>query len=380
MDYTALQAYTQAHQSEMLAALETLVNYESPGTEKVLTDRLARHLAQRFSAAGATATLLPQPSRGDLVRVSYGESASSLPPTLILCHFDTVWPTGTLAERPFHIADGRAWGPGTFDMKAGIVIAEFALRALQAQNATLPRPVVVLFTSDEEIGSAASRPHIEALAREAAQVLVLESPLPGGALKTARKGVGGFTLEAEGRAAHAGIEPEKGINAITELAHQVLALSALNDLEQGTTVNVGVIRGGSRSNVVPALASAEVDVRVWSQAEAHRVEAAIRGLRPQTPGAKLLVQGGFERPAMERTAQTAALFARAQEVGRLLGQELLEGSTGGTSDANFTAALGVPTLDGLGAPGAGAHAENEHIEIAELPGRVALIAALLEAL
>jgi glutamate carboxypeptidase len=239
---------------------------------------------------------------------------------------------------------------------------------------------VALFTSDEEVGSPTSRALIEAQARASAYALVLESPLAGGRLKTARKGVGRFTVAITGRAAHAGIEPEKGISAVVELAHQILRLSDLADPAAGTTVNVGVVRGGSTPNVVPAEASARVDVRVTTLAEAARIEAAMAALRPVLPGATVTATGSFDRPPMERTPQSAALFERARAIAATLGQELTEGATGGASDGNFTAALGLPTLDGLGALGAGAHAADEHILIDSLPERAALLAALLLAL
>jgi glutamate carboxypeptidase len=236
---------------------------------------------------------------------------------------------------------------------------------------------VVLWTSDEEIGSPGSRAAIEAEARGAAFVLVLEPPLPGGHVKTARKGVGRFDLTVDGRPAHAGIEPEKGLSAVVELAHQVLRLQSLNDRKAGTTVNVGVIQGGTVVNVVPARATAAIDVRVGTRAEADRVEAALRGLESVLAGARVRVEGGFNRPPMERSPRSGALFAQLQAIGRTLGIDLGEGSTGGGSDGNFTAALGVPTLDGLGAPGAGAHAVDEHIITATFPERAALLAEAL---
>ena len=235
----------------------------------------------------------------------------------------------------------------------------------------------MLFTSDEEIGSPTSRALIEDEARASAYVLVMEPPLPGGGLKTARKGVGHFTLEIEGRAAHAGVEPENGVSAIVELAHQVLAIERIADPAAGTTVNVGVVSGGTTSNVVPAEAIAVIDARATTLDEARRFEGAMLALRPALRGAKLRVRGGFSRPPMERTPQSVDLYDRARAIGRTLGLDLTEGSTGGASDGNFTAALGLPTLDGLGMPGAGAHAEDEHILIDALPERAALLAALL---
>ncbi|MBN1485210.1 MAG: M20 family metallopeptidase [Chloroflexia bacterium] len=374
---STLHDYFSARQDEMLAVLEELVLHESPSDDKVLLDLLARRLQQRFAALGVETELLPQETAGDHLRVYQPAPAPGRPPALLLCHYDTVWPAGTLQERPFRIEGGRAWGPGVYDMKAGILLAEFALRAVRDLDLTLPRPVVVLLNSDEEVGSATSRSWIEEQARLAEYVLVLESALPGNVLKTARKGVGHFQIEIEGRAAHSGGEPEKGRSAIQELALQILHLHGLSDLEQGTTVNVGVVRGGTRSNVVAAQAQAEVDVRAWTREEAQRIEAVVRGLQPRTPDVELKVRGGFERWPMERSPAVAELFARVQEIGRALGLDLSEGSSGGGSDGNFCAALGVPTLDGLGVPGDGAHAEHEHILLDALPDRAALLAAAL---
>jgi glutamate carboxypeptidase len=262
-------------------------------------------------------------------------------------------------------------------MKSNLVLAEFALKAIKDLRLTTPRTVMLLLTPDEEVGSVQSRASIELAARESAFVLVTEPPLEGGALKTARKGVGRFTVDVTGRAAHAGVEPEKGISAVVELAHQVLALQRLVDPAAGTTLNVGLIRGGTAPNVVPAEASAAVDVRVATLAEASRIEAAMTDLRPVLAGARVAVSGGFTRPPMERSPAIADLFGRAQVIGRSIGIDLTEGSTGGGSDGNFTAALGIPTLDGLGALGAGAHADHEHIQVDSLPQRAALLAGLL---
>jgi glutamate carboxypeptidase len=372
--------YLRPRRDEMLAAVIALVNHETPSADKAALDALARALAERFAPLGPAIEVIPNAERGDHLRLRWDFGRGDAPPALILCHCDTVWPAGTLAERPVRIEDGRAYGPGIFDMKASLALTEYAIRALQALGLTPPRPVVALFTSDEEVGSPTSRALIEAQARASAYALVLESPLAGGRLKTARKGVGRFTVAITGRAAHAGIEPEKGISAVVELAHQILRLSDLADPAAGTTVNVGVVRGGSTPNVVPAEASARVDVRVTTLAEAARIEAAMAALRPVLPGATVTATGSFDRPPMERTPQSAALFERARAIAATLGQELTEGATGGASDGNFTAALGLPTLDGLGALGAGAHAADEHILIDSLPERAALLAALLLAL
>ena len=300
--------------------------------------------------------------------------ASSRDRILLLGHTDTVWPAGEIVKRPFKIESGRATGPGVFDMKAGIVLMWMALRALKE------RPVTVLLTSDEEAGSTSSRNWIEAEAGKSRAVLVLEPSLPGGALKTARKGVGRFTVKAIGRAAHAGIDPERGVNAIEEISRQILKLQNMTDPVRGTTVTVGVVQGGTRSNVIPADAAADVDVRIASLEEAERVATMIRALTPELAGARLEVRGGITRPPMERTTDTDRLFRDATRIAAQLGIDLKEGSTGGASDGNLTLALGIPTLDGLGAVGGGAHAVDEWVDVESLPQRAALIAGLIEIL
>ncbi|SIN89841.1 glutamate carboxypeptidase [Singulisphaera sp. GP187] len=360
----------------MLADLATLVVFESPSRDKAVLDPYATMLAGRFEALGGNVKLIDNPAGGNHVDAWFYREGD-LPPALVLAHFDTVWPLGTVVDRPFRVDGPRAYGPGSYDMKASIILFETALAAFQALGLTPRRPIHVLVTSDEEIGSPTSRAHIEAAARECAHALVLEPPLPGGLLKTARKGVGGFTVEIEGKAAHAGVEPEKGISAINELALQIPRINALANPSVGTTINVGLISGGTTPNVVPAQAMARVDVRVATMDEARRLEHAFRGLHALTPGASVNVSGGINRPPMERTTASRELFERTRQIGRSLGLELDEGSTGGGSDGNFTAALGVATLDGLGVPGAGAHALNEHILIDSLPERAALLACLL---
>ncbi|MCC6626849.1 MAG: M20 family metallopeptidase [Chloroflexi bacterium] len=374
----ALLDYLRPRRDEMLAAVLDLVGRETPSDDKTALDALGQALVERLAPLQPDVTTFPTADRGDHRRFawSFGHD-SSIPPALILCHVDTVWPIGTLAERPVRVENGRAYGPGIFDMKASIALTEYALRAIQALDLRPARPVVLLVTTDEEVGSPTSRALIEAEARRAGHALVLEAPLPGGRVKTARKGVGRFTIDITGRAAHAGVEPEKGISAVVELAHQVLRVTDLADRAAGTTVTVGVVQGGSVVNVVPAAASARIDVRVTTMAEAARVEAALTALRPVLAGATITTTGGFNRPPMERTPAVAALFERARTIGATLGLDLGEGATGGASDGNFTAALGVPTLDGLGALGAGAHAVDEHILIDSLPERAALLAALL---
>jgi glutamate carboxypeptidase len=358
----------------MLGLLEELVSFESPSRDKVALDRLGARIAAIFGAAGGSVEVIANDRGGDHV-LSRFPGPEGRRPALVLGHFDTVWPLGTLEGMPFRVEDGRAYGPGIYDMKAGLTI--FLSLMAHRRLVSAPRPIWALFTSDEEIGSPTSRGLIEDLAGECAYVLVLEPPLADGSLKTARKGVGRFRLDVEGRAAHAGVSPRDGRNAITELAHQIVRIQGFQDVEAGTTLNVGVIRGGTTSNVVAAEASAEIDARATSLAEADRIDRALRSLEPITTGTRLSVAGGFNRPPMERSPAIAAMFEQARSIARPLGLELAEGSTGGGSDGNFTAAMGVPTLDGLGVCGGGAHADDEHILIISLPERAALLAALL---
>jgi glutamate carboxypeptidase len=374
--------YFEGRREELLALAAELVGHESPSGDKARCDALAELMAARFGGLGAVERVA-NPAGGDhlLVRVAAPEAPAGERPALVLCHYDTVWPAGTLAARPFRADDDVAYGPGLYDMKASIAMCELALRSLGPLGLRLPRPLTLLITSDEEIGSPSSRALIEAAARDCAFALVLEPPVePHGALKTARKGVGMYAVDLTGRAAHAGVEPEKGASAITELAHQILAANTLADPAEGTTINVGIVSGGSGRNVVPAAARMEVDARAWTMAEAERVDAGFRGLAAVTPGVTLTVSGGFNRPPMERTPASAALFEQAQSIGASLGLTLTEGATGGGSDGNFTAAVGAPTLDGLGAPGQGAHAEHEQISVPGLVERTALLVALLTGL
>jgi glutamate carboxypeptidase len=280
---------------------------------------------------------------------------------------------------PLHRHGDRLHGPGTFDMKAGIAIGIAAATALCATATPYP-PITMLWTTDEEIGSNTSRAVIEAEARQSRAVLVLEPALPGGALKTARKGCGEYEIVVHGIAAHAGLDPGKGASAIHELASLIASIERLQDLERGITVNAGVISGGTRPNVVAEEARATIDVRAKTMADAAGVDAQLRRLQPVRPGTRLTLQGGFERPPLERTAAVAALFMQAAGVAHAFGRELGEGSAGGGSDGNFTAALGVPTLDGLGAVGDGAHAAHEYVDVSALPWRAALLAGLIAGL
>jgi glutamate carboxypeptidase len=352
-----------------LEFLEAMVKMESPSFDKPLVDKFVRFLGDRFSQIGGKIRYVPVERFGNHLVVRFGGDSSDR--ILLLGHSDTVWPAGEVSKRPFAIRDGRATGPGVFDMKAGILLMWMAA-------AVSKRPLTVLLNSDEEIGSNSSRELIESEAGRCKAVFVLEPSLPGGALKTARKGVGRFTLKAIGRAAHAGIDPEKGVNAIEELARQVLKLQSMNDAARGTTVTVGVVQGGTRSNVVPAEAAAEIDVRIASIEEAERIVAKIHGLSPELPGARLEIRGAINRPPMERTNETARLFEHAHAIAAELGIDLKEGSTGGASDGNFTSALGIPTLDGLGAVGGAAHGVEEWVDLQSLPQRAAILVGLID--
>ena len=371
---TALLEYCERELPWLLETIEALVRLESPSGDAVAINRCLAELESRLSGLGGAVTRLPGGAAGDHLRAGFGSGPRQV---LLLGHIDTVWPLGTLALQPFRAEAGMLFGPGVFDMKAGLALAALAVSALAQGPDGLAGRIVLLVTSDEETGSAASRAVIEKEALASTAVLVLEPALPGGALKTSRKGCGEFRLRVLGRAAHAGIEPEKGASAITELARQIPRIESLRDADAGTTLNVGVIRGGSRPNVVAADAEAVIDVRVASAAEASRVAGALGALRPVDPRTRLAVAGAFERPPMERAAGTAALFARAQAAAAGLGHTLGEGGSGGGSDGNLTAALGVPTLDGLGAVGGGAHATDEHVSVADLSWRAALLAGLL---
>ena len=355
-----------------MATLEHLVRCESPSDDPAALGRCAGELARALTELGMQVRMHSEGGR-DHLRAETGAGGAQ---TLLLGHYDTVWPVGQLARMPIRREAGRLYGPGTYDMKAGIVIAMLALRALRDTQSPFGR-IAMVWTADEETGSQTSRDMIEAEARRSQAVLVLEPSLPGGAVKTARKGVGEFHLRATGIAAHAGVEPEKGASAVHELARQIAAVLALDEPGRGLTVNVGTIRGGSRANVVAETASAEIDVRVPTLADADRVVAAITHLVPCDARVRLDITGGINRPPMERTPQVAALYERARRLAAALGRELSEGATGGGSDGNFTAALGVPTLDGLGAEGEGAHALHEHVRLDTLPFRAALVAGLL---
>lgn len=371
---TELQAYFSRRTEGILDLLRRLVELESPSTDKAATDCIGLFVAQIAREAGASVTVVPQERWGDHVLARWGEGEAGF---LLLCHLDTVWPVGTLAERPWRVEGERAFGPGCLDDKASAVIILKALEGLRDLGLTPSRPVTVLFNSDEEVGSRSSRALIEAEAARAGVVFCVEPARPDGSLKVWRKGTACYAVTALGRAAHAGADHERGVNAIEELAHQVLRLQGMTDYGVGTTVSVGWVRGGTRTNIVPDRAKARLDVRVRTAAEGERMVAAIEGLQPVLPGARLTVEGGLSRPPMEESPVTLEPFRRAQEIGADLGLMLTADGSGGASDSNFTAALGVPTLDGLGAVGNGAHSPDEYVLISSLSERAALMSALL---
>lgn len=363
---------------QILSYLVQLAEMESPSHDKPAVDRLGRFIAGTMSGLGAAVTVEPRTDRGDLVIARWkGNLANG--GILLLFHIDTVYPLGTLVKQPLVERDGRLYGPGVLDMKGGAAVFFGAMSALKESGQIPDRPLTALFTTDEEIGSHASVEVIRALAKESQVVFCMEPAMPDGSLKTWRKGVGEYTITAHGKAAHAGAAHQDGRNAIEEIAHQVIKIQAQTDYEKGTTLNVGAIRGGTASNVVPAEAAIEVDMRVLSPGEAERVDAFVKGLQPVLDGTRLEVQGGINRPPMPRDERMVATFEHAREIGARLGLALTEGGTGGGSDANFVAPLGIPVLDGLGLVGANMHSEDEYVEIASIAARVALVAALLEA-
>jgi glutamate carboxypeptidase len=375
----SLLRVSRGRQAQMLRLLAQFVRCESPSHEKTAVDRFGRLVAKEWRQRGARVSLLRQTIRGNHVRaeVRMGE-ASQHRQILVLGHLDTVYPLGTLRRQPFRIRGGAAWGPGTFDMKGGLIIALAAVDALRAAAIQPRKKIVFLWTTDEEIGSATSRRAIEREALRSDAVLVLEPALGrGGRLKTARKGVGGAEIIVTGRSAHAGVDPEKGVNAVHELSLQIARLMEMNDPRRGVTVQATVVNGGTTSNVIPAEARAEVDIRFTRMADVKKVEQELRRLRPILKGARVTVRIPPNRPPLERTAKVRLLFRQAQAIACEMGIPLDEASTGGGSDGNFTAALGVPTLDGLGAVGDGAHSPREHVIIRKLPERAALLATLL---
>jgi glutamate carboxypeptidase len=369
--------YSLANHDWLLELIEALVAIESPSDDPAAVNRCGAELAARLEATGGVVTRVQSATSGDHLRVAFGRGSRQI---LLLGHFDTVWPVGQIEKMPLKREGGKLYGPGVFDMKAGIGLATLATRALLDRGDLSDCQIVMLWTTDEEIGSTTSRGLIESEAAKSDAVLVFEPSLPGGALKTSRKGVGQFEMTTRGISAHAGLDPGKGVSAIRELARQIIAIDDLQDPRNGVTLTVGVVSGGTRSNVVPAEAKATIDGRAITRADADRVERAMRDLKPRIAGAQVEVTGGFDRPPLERTAAVIKLFEQAKKVAAEIGVTLEEGSAGGGSDGNFTAALGVATLDGIGAIGDGAHALHEHVETDALIPRAAIIAGLLQQL
>ena len=377
---SALRAYLDGRVDKMLRLARALVETESPSGDlegsRAVVDLLAR--AARGLEVVTAVERIESPGYGEHLRVrAFGEEKRSHGTILIIGHTDTVHPRGSLAERPWRVDGSRIYAPGIFDTKANCALALEVFRACSVLKLAPPCEVVLLLTCDEETGSETGRALVEEEARRARCALVLEPPASGGRVKTGRKGTGNFMIEARGRAAHAGLEPEKGASAILEIARQIERLHAMNAPERGTTINVGVVRGGTRSNVVPAEACAEIDVRFSQMAEARRIETEIMALQPVDERVKLLVRGGINRPPLERTSGVVALFELARRIGETLDFKLDETSVGGASDGNFVGAMGVPVLDGLGIDGDGAHADHEHIIVDDIARRGALLAGLL---
>ena len=369
-----LERVASASEGRLKARLRELVEVESPSEDKAAVDRAGELVATWAEEAGGTLRRHRQKAFGDVLELRFGAARSKRGRVLLLGHLDTVWPMGTLKKMPWREAEGKLWGPGVLDMKAGVVMALEAVSALRELE--LERPVTLLLVSEEEVGSPVSRAITERLARECAAVLVLE-PAQGLAYKTARKGVGNYELRVEGVGSHAGVDFGSGHSAVLEMARLVEKVSGFTDLSKGLTVNVGVVSGGTRSNVVAAECIAEVDVRIAKAKDAVRVERMFRALKVTDKACRLTLTGGINRPPMERKAGTVALFRMAQRLAAEMGLTLEEASTGGGSDGNFTAAMGVATLDGMGAVGAGAHAAHEHVEVKHLVERTVLLAGVI---
>ncbi len=377
MDSDELLGYFESRISESVALLQRLVEIESHSSDKAGVDRLASFLIDDFRARGAEARLLEEGVRGNLVLARWRGGGM---PVMMLGHLDTVWPAGTVAARPFRVESGRAYGPGAYDMKAGILLALLVCKAFRDGRADPGRDVLFFFTSDEETGTEAGLPHLSSCARDCRAVLCLEPPLHGGGAKTSRKGVSTYKVIVTGVASHAGLEHAAGANAIVELSRQVLEMQALTDYARGITVSVGRVGGGTASNVVPDRAWAEIDVRAATSRDAAWVDDQFRQRTPHDPRCGIRIEGGINRPPLERSDGVAALYHTARRAAAEIGMDLAEGSSGGGSDGSFTAAMGIPTLDGLGVDGAGAHAVSEYVEIADIPRRAALLCRLIRAI
>jgi glutamate carboxypeptidase len=371
-----LRVYFDRQTGDMVALLSDLIALESPTTDKAAVDRMSGRVAAELESLGAALRVHPRDEAGDIVEAGWHLDKPGRP-ILFLCHMDTVHPVGAIADNPVREEGGRLFGPGAYDMKASITAVLFTLRGLQELAIFPERPILALMTTDEETGSYHSRALIEELAAGAALACVMEPALPDGSLKTWRKATGMFNVRTYGIASHAGGAHEVGLNAIEEMAHQILELQGMTDYQVGTTVSVGMVEGGTARNVVPQYCELAVDVRAMTLAEMERLTGQILALKPVMPGARVEVTGEFDRPPMERNALMRQTFGRAQEIAAGHGITLRESGSGGGSDGNFTAALGTPTLDGLGPIGDGAHTGSEHLVIDSLGPSAALLAALL---
>lgn len=376
----ALREHFMRRQNEALALTRALVEAESPSGDVEGSNKVVSLLAAAARSISAVTSIdrIPSENYGCNLRLrAFHSNSPKKSPLVLIGHTDTVHMRGSLALRPWRSEGSRVYGPGIFDMKANCALALEALRACEATGVRPQRPVTLLLTCDEENGSPTGRGLIESESLRAHAALVLEPPANGGRVKTARKGTGMFSLRVNGRAAHAGLEPQKGVSAVLELARQTIRLHEMNDFDQGTTITVGIFQGGTHSNVVPAEASAEIDLRFTSAELGRRLEREILSLKPFDERAQVIVTGGINRPPLERTEKVAALFQHAREIAALLDFDLDEASVGGASDGNFVGALGVPVLDGLGVEGDGAHAAHEHILIDNISLRGALLAGLI---
>jgi glutamate carboxypeptidase len=370
-----LRAFFQERTPAMLETLTALITLESFTTHKPSVDRLVDDVAARLRALNPDALQrIPQASAGDCLLARFGDAHAG-PPILLLLHLDTVWPIGTVAERPPHIApDGRLYGPGSVDMKASVAMLLEVIAGLKAHGAFPDRPIWALFTTDEETGAAHSHTLIEETARQCGLVIVLEPGAPSGAIKAGRKGNALYRLLIDGRAAHAGNAPEEGVNAIIEFAQQAMAINTLNDWRNGTSVSVTMVTGGIADNVIPDRVIAAIDVRAFSTRTMEDIDAALQALFPHIPGAAVVAERQAYRPPMERNATA---IAQLKAIGERHGMTVREETVGGGSDGNLTAALGIPTIDGLGPYGDGLHARHEHVVIGSLAERATLLAHLL---
>lgn len=370
--------YLRSQEEEILATIKEAVEIESPSDSKAGCDVIVEYFKKLLDKMDLDTEIILNEDRGNILKAVY-EVKKNSGQILILAHLDTVWPVGTVRKRKFKIERNKAYGPGIYDMKTGAVQAIYALKSLLAMNKKINKRIVSLFTTDEEIGSSSSRCFIEAHARKSDVVLVLEPSVPTkGDLKTSRKGVGSYNIKVTGISSHAGSDPEQGVDAIMELCYQIIRLKNLSEPEEGTTVSVGKIQGGTKRNIIADLAEAEVDVRITLPEEGMRVDKEIKRIIQYVPRTKIEINGGINRPPMVRSTKTGEYFETIQALAGELGIDLGESSSGGGSDGNFTAALGIPTIDGLGAVGDGAHSNQEHILVPCVVPRTALIARILE--